>query len=297
MPIHSDKNMYPGINPHLNSALQQTNGGWPTFHKDHITHIRETLDLLLPENYFSASEDSLQIGTYDLYTNAPLNKPNVLIPDVTIYSQFSKKTEEFPLRGRASSLTLPLIETIDDVKEITSVLIYQMVDSSRAGKPIVRIELLSPSNKPAGSNYKAYRVKRMDAINAGMCLIEIDYLHEQSPILVRMPSYTEHQADAHPYNIIISDPRPEITQGTTNIYAFGVLERLPIIDIPLNNGEFVTLDFSVIYNRTLESSRLFRRILVDYEQEPVNFAAYHEADQLKIREQMTKIAAEYKLNL
>ncbi|MBC7872315.1 MAG: DUF4058 family protein [Chitinophagaceae bacterium] len=282
--------MYPGINPHLNSALQQTNGGWPTFHKDHITHLREILDLLLPENYFSASEDSLQIGTYDLLTNTPLSKSSVLIPDVAIYSQFSKKTEEFQLRGRSSSLTLPLIETIDDVQEITSVLIYKIVESSRAGKPVVRIELLSPSNKPSGSNYYAYRAKRMDAINAGMRLVEIDYLHEQGPVLVRLPSYANQQPDAHPYSIIVSDPRPEITQGTTNIYAFGVLESLPLIDIPLDNQDFVTLDFGTIYNRTVESSRLFRRILVDYEQEPINFTAYSEADQQKIREHMAKIA-------
>jgi len=28
MPIRADRNMYPGINPHLNSALQQSGGGW-----------------------------------------------------------------------------------------------------------------------------------------------------------------------------------------------------------------------------------------------------------------------------
>ncbi len=32
MSIQADTNLYPGINPHLNSRLQQHNGGWKGFH-------------------------------------------------------------------------------------------------------------------------------------------------------------------------------------------------------------------------------------------------------------------------
>jgi hypothetical protein len=49
MSIRSEKNLYPGINPHLNSFLQQKGGGWQSFHKDYITYLREALDVLLPE--------------------------------------------------------------------------------------------------------------------------------------------------------------------------------------------------------------------------------------------------------
>ncbi len=45
MPLHSDKNLYPGINPHLNSYWQQPDSEWASFHTDYITFTRELLSL------------------------------------------------------------------------------------------------------------------------------------------------------------------------------------------------------------------------------------------------------------
>ncbi|PJF41292.1 MAG: hypothetical protein D6737_05215 [Chloroflexi bacterium] len=39
MAIHVDKNLYLGVNPHLNSALQNQHGEWPSFHKDYIFEV------------------------------------------------------------------------------------------------------------------------------------------------------------------------------------------------------------------------------------------------------------------
>jgi len=47
MPIHSDENLCPGINPHLNSALQQRNGGWKSFHAYHLIHMADQLNAIL----------------------------------------------------------------------------------------------------------------------------------------------------------------------------------------------------------------------------------------------------------
>jgi hypothetical protein len=40
MPIHSNHNLYPGVNAHLNSLLQQKNGRWQSFHGAHIEHLQ-----------------------------------------------------------------------------------------------------------------------------------------------------------------------------------------------------------------------------------------------------------------
>jgi len=297
MPLHSDKNLYPGINPHLNSELQQPDNEWASFHTDYITFTRELLDKLLPEDYYVASETSLQIGTCDRFTDQPLAKPSKTIPDIIVLSGSASASAHLaPIRGNPT-LTLPLIDTIDEEEELSAVVIYHAERGNRRGRPVTRIELLSPANKLGGSHYASYLTKRKETLYSGLRLIEIDYLHEKYPLLARIPSYPDRDTLAFPYAVIVSDPRPSVEDGITSVFNFGVLDNIPVIDIPLEGADFVTLDFGIVYNRTMESSKMFRRILVDYEQEPVNFAAYHEADQLKIREQMTKIAAEYKLNL
>ena len=66
MPLHSDQNLYPGINPHLNSIIQKESGEWESFHNDHITNIREHLDATLPPGYLARTEKSLQISEIPL---------------------------------------------------------------------------------------------------------------------------------------------------------------------------------------------------------------------------------------
>jgi hypothetical protein len=65
MAIRSKTNLYPGINPHLNSALQQVEGDWQSFHAYHIIKIADTLNEILPEAYYAKPEQSLQIKIND----------------------------------------------------------------------------------------------------------------------------------------------------------------------------------------------------------------------------------------
>jgi hypothetical protein len=60
MPIHSKTNLYPGINAHLNSFLQQEGGGWESFHAEHIIDLRRVLAQTLPRGYYAVAEKSLQ---------------------------------------------------------------------------------------------------------------------------------------------------------------------------------------------------------------------------------------------
>jgi hypothetical protein len=63
--IQSRDNLFSGINPHLMSFLQTPGSGattstFPSFHKDHITHIKDFLNDVLPPHYIALSEPSLQ---------------------------------------------------------------------------------------------------------------------------------------------------------------------------------------------------------------------------------------------
>lgn len=243
MAIRADRNLYPGVNPHLNSFLQQPNGGWKGFHNLFLAQIYAALEQRLPAAYYVANEQSLQIGIYD-------------------------------------------------AEYVASLVIYRMVEGGFPGEPVTRIELLSPANKAPGSDYALYLMKREETLYSGLRLVEIDLLHERRPILRAVPSYPDREANASPYSITINDPRPTFQQGMARIYTFGVLDPLPALDIPLDDDDTVTVDFGAAYHATVNNSRLFRSILVDYEQLPAPFDAYAPDDQQRIREFMAKLADE-----
>lgn len=68
MPIYSAKNLYPGVNPHLNSALQAGNI-WGSFYLEHLHDLTTAMDTLLAEGFYIAPVWSL-IGSEDFYLMA-----------------------------------------------------------------------------------------------------------------------------------------------------------------------------------------------------------------------------------
>jgi hypothetical protein len=294
MAIHSDKNLYPGINPHLNSRLQKSGGGWKGFHNSHLTDIARAVDARLPSGYYIANEQSLQVGTYDAETLSPVDKPSLSYPDIAVFREGSTGSQSVSESHDIPTLTLPLLELIDEPEEyIGSLVIYRLESGDYPGAPVTRIELLSPANKAPGSDYGAYLSKRAETLYSGVRLVEIDYLHERRPVIPRVPSYPDHEQNAYPYHIIVSDPRPNVPKGKADIFRFGILDPLPTINIPLDAADTVAINFNEVYQLTFESVRVFRTVLVDYEQAPINFDAYTPADRDAIRERMAAIAEEH----
>jgi hypothetical protein len=287
MSIRADHNLYPGINPHLNSALQQPGGGWRSFHAHHLIHIADLLDATLPPGYTAKPEESIQISLLpDEFNPGP---PQRSIPDILIVrtsdalwsSSGTALAEPEP-----PTLVLPVWERLlDDPEDSLSGLVLY-----KARQPVTRIELLSPANKPGGSHYGTYLQHRQETLRAGLRLVEIDYLHERSPIKRDIPSYRDREPNAFPYHILINDPRPAIDQGQTRIFSRGVLDLLPVIRIPLGDDDGVQFNTGEAYNFTL-SRRTYTED-IDYAQEPVNMSAYTEADQSAIRARMAQIAQE-----
>lgn len=153
MPIRSKTNLYAGINPHLNSALQQKGGDWRSFHSYHIIHIAEYLNQHLPEAYVAKPEKSLPNGTYD-GESLPIraSSPQADIPI---------SHEEPPITGQTPDmiqtdtpvLTLPMALYVDTDDELDSLVICH----DRSGKAVTRLELLSSANMPKGSQASIQR--------------------------------------------------------------------------------------------------------------------------------------------
>ena len=290
MPIHFRENQYNGINAHLHSLLQRDGGGWEVFHGAYITYLTEAIDSILPEGYYVLNEKSLQINMLDLSTG-DANRSRSR-PDLSIY----ERTESSPraitfASASAPTLILSIPETLPDEDYLQSAIIYQQVSDETI--PIVRIELLSPANKPGGSYSDVYTEKRKEALESRSRLIELDFLHETRSHISVLPSYPRKEPKAHPYLVAVSDPHPSLEKGYTTIYGFDVDSLIPKIEVPLSGDDTVSIDFNAAYNRTFASNRYYGTILVDYEQLPVNFESYSEADQQRIREQMKLVQAKH----
>ncbi|MDX1994037.1 MAG: DUF4058 family protein [bacterium] len=157
------------------------------------------------------------------------------------------------------------------------------------GQAVTRIELLFPDVKVNGSQQQQYREQRIHTLQSGVVLIEIDLIHELPPILPAIPSYLDQEANASPYAIFVSNPRPTLSQGSVHVYQAGVLDHLPTVPIPLTGSDDILLNFDNVYHETFRASRLFS-MLVDYEQLPVNVDRYSPADQQRIKALMDEIA-------
>jgi hypothetical protein len=281
MPIKSDKNLYPGVNAHLNSHLQKPNGGWGDFHGRHITHIAEALDAGLPSGYYTREETGLQIREQ---VEPPSPRSSRTVPDVTVYqSAPSSGVAVLEATVNSPAASIPLADTLTDEDYLMSVVIYD-----EAERPITRIEVLSPANKPPGAHHEQYAEKRSQTLHSGLNMVEVDYLHQTRPVILGVRSYADGEKGAFPYMIVVSDPHPTFDEGLAHIYGFGVDAELPKVRIPLKGKDAVALDFGAVYTQTFESSRYFRMV-VDYEQEPTLFEKYAQADRERIEVRLASI--------
>ncbi len=292
MPIHSRKNLYPGINLHLNSYLQGEPGGWQSFHAEHIVDLARTIRHALPPGYFTRSERSLQIASYDAATGTESRSSTV--PDVLVLRSRSAQSQPPSAVADAAqpgmTLALPaLFEDDEDEDTLNGLVIYQVVAGKLPGKPVTRVELLSPGNKPGHAHYAYYMSKRRLVLESDLRLVELDYLNQTPPLSPVLPTYPAE--GAAPFSILVSDPRPSYDAGTTAIYPIGVHETLPTINIPLEGADLVQVDFAAAYNTTYEALDYLDDI-VDYAAEPVALDSYSPADQQRIRDLLAMIRAQ-----
>ncbi len=283
------ENPYPGLNAHLNSLLQTPGTEdqpsiWHSFHTLHIAHIAEALNAQLPDHYIAFSEQSLQKRTSDDdFGTIEVQRPQ---PDVTVFQQGTGVVVAVAV-ALEPTWQARIADVLEPVKQPRAVIIRELLPQGKLGRIVTRIELLSPSNKPFHRHYPAYEARRMEAIDSDVPLIEIDYLHESRSVLLQLPIYPSHP-DAHPYSIIVSDPRPNWTEGKISVYAFGVGEPMARFPVPLANDERLVFDLTPVYQHTFLAGRWGN--LLNYTTAPERFDIYSPTDQERIRALMTKSA-------
>ncbi len=273
MKVGSVKNQYGGINPHLHS-LWQAQGGWNSFHTAHIADLNKTLKgQLLPMGYTAEIEASLQIRRVG-------ETSTEIETDITIYDLYSTRAQQ--------ALPKLLAESEISEKQYGAIAIYER---QAKGQPVAWIELLSPSNKGSSRDAETYREKRLKVLQSGIVYVEIDYLHESLPTFPLIHDYRGRKGsatNAHPYRLIVIDPRPEFDAGEAWVSEFDVDQPIPTVTIPLNSDDTLDFDFGIPYAKTFEEM-LYGAELVDYSQLPVNFDHYSEPDRVRIVARMLAV--------
>ncbi len=292
MAIQSIRNPYRGINPHLHSRWQNR-GGWNSFHANHISDLTRALKRVLePLGYDAETEYSLQIRR----PSEGIARPRA---DVLIREQTPIRPQ---VSGTISGMVAPELELpmsavldLDEGDDLYAAIAIAPIIEGDAdqGEPVAWIELLSPANKPGGSDVTEYRAKRHLLLQTGLVLVELDYLHQTLALIPRIPVYFAPgrsdvpEADSHPYHITVIDPRPEFMNGKSRTRFADVDQPLPVVTIPLAGADQVTFDFDAPYQRTLTELTYGR--LVDYRQLPDHFDSYSPADQTRIAARMVAI--------
>jgi hypothetical protein len=281
MPVQSRKNQYLGVNAHLHSFWQATKT-WNRFHNIHITHLIEALrEQLLPLGYVAEIEESLQIRRLD----SP-EPPRRLQSDVVVYDTSADRSS-LSVAHMAELTVAEIIEERGVEHPYFAITLQPLSPDLTTGDAVAWIELLSPTNKGNTEDAKTYLGKRRALLDTGIVFVELDYLHETPPTSARFADYSQQETDAHPYRILVLDPRPDVRHGPANIYEFDVDVAIPTVNIPLNAGDIVTVDFDAPYQQMFE--RVFYGYNLDYHKFPMNFERYSEADQTRIARRMLAV--------
>lgn len=289
MPLQLRTNPYAGVNAHLQSYLQtpgteEQPSQYSSFHAHHVNDIARFLNRVLPNNYVARTEQSLQLTWVD--SDYHQQRPR---PDISIYQQVQSTQTEAVAEMIVDPVALRISDTVDPERDFVPSVVIHTTEQDKIGSVVARVELLSPSNMYNRNGYTDYRQSRNRALFSGVVLVEINYLHEFTPPLLRVPVYATHST-AKPYAIYVSDPRLQVEAGPVYVYGAGIDEALPPFTIPLVGGEQLDFDLGAVYHTTYEEGRWWKN--VDYSQPPLRFESYTLRDQEIIRAKMTQIAAE-----
>jgi hypothetical protein len=236
---------------------------WPGVHQRLITYLGDALNALLPPHYVADIGERLYV----------VQPERSIYPDVVVVEPPAAAFR--PERGTGGTTVVlhsdpPWVLTVEPIEQREVFIeILSVGDTSRV---VTIIEVLSPSNKTAGSEGRQlYLTKQHEILQSATHLLEIDLLH-----------YGEHTVAA---------PRVSLTEmgtwtylvclhrggqgGRYEVWATTLRQRLPRIRVPLAAGDAdVVLDLQAVFDRCYDEGAYARRL--DYRRDPSTPLVQHE---------------------
>ena len=246
---------FPGMDPYLEDPIL-----WPGVHQSLITYLRDALNTRLPTRYVANLNERLYIGRPE----------RAIIPDAMVLERSSPARPPRGNPGAVGGVAVAVAEEVaadppwvleaDEVRE-------GYIEILRARQPdrvVAVIELLSPSNKAAGTEgRRAYAVKQRDVLLGAAHLIEIDLLRGGEHSVVASPDCLV-RCGAYDYVCSLSrGDRRHIVEAWTST----VRRRLPRIALPLLDGDpDLVVELQPLLDRCYDLGAYER--LIDYSPDP-----------------------------
>jgi len=222
---------FPGMDPYLEKN--------PIFHELHTQMLSEAQAQLQPQlrpKYVARLERHFSEGSvWD--TPAEMISLAGKEPDLTVAAAVStseqKSTAVLPAPTASATQELEADEL--ELRKQRRIVIYVRTQPRQA---VASIELLSPSNKAAGTVGQArYLEKRSSALHGGLHWIEIDLLRggQRPPMALTLPQPSDYLAYV---------AQATLTGWKHFGYAWNLRDPLPTVPIPLLGSDRALLDLS-----------------------------------------------------
>ena len=235
------KSPFPGVDPYLEQH-------WGDIHTSLIVYIRDQLTDQLPSDLHARVEESVSV---DLDESTRWIYPDITVverPDASSSAAVAVADEVI-----AEPTIIPLVHEKPTKRHI------EIVDLNNGNRVVTAIELLSPANKQEEAGRSAYRRKQREYIEAGVNLVEIDFIRTGSFIVAapegRIPwdmrtpfiicirrAYRPEQAEI--ISVALEQPVPNFRLPLRQTDADAVLRLQPLLDDCYRRGRYASIDYS-----------------------------------------------------
>ena len=248
---------FPGMDPYLEAP-----DIWPDLHEALAGELRAELNLLLPQPYYARLEVRPEVGIVDDAGTA-----RRIVPDVAVIKPRDAPTAPATVTVSERRATISASVEVIVAAEALRHQVVEIRDVSRGHKLITLIEIVSPSNKRAGVDRRAYLRKQREVLESDASLVEIDLLRSGERLLpnAELEAYLVGLDPQPAYLVLVNRAWCRLgVEMAYQLFAVSLREILPCIAIPLRAGEDeVTLDLQWIFNQTYDRGP-YRRGAVDY---------------------------------
>jgi hypothetical protein len=238
------KSPFPGMDPYLEAH-------WRDVHTRLITYVSDQLQEQLPDGLLSRVEENVLIDFEDegqLWSR----------PDVQVTENSSAKKNAASVTG-PSNVATPVVILADSPETERHITI---IDPASGGRVVTAIEILSPTNKLPGEGRSTYRRRQRDYLAAGINLVEIDLIRTGDYVLSAPWMSIPPEKHAPYMACIFRAAKPELRM----LYPMPLRERLPIIPIPLREGDRdIVLDLQQLIDQCYQRGRYN---VINYEKDP-----------------------------
>ena len=234
------KSPFPGVDPYLEQY-------WGDIHTSLMVYIRDQLTDQLPSDLQARVEESVSVDLDE--------SPRWIYPDITVV-ELPDASAAAAVAVANAVITEPTIIPLSNEKPTQRHI--EIVDLNSGNRVVTAIELLSPANKQEEAGRSVYRRKQREYIEAGVNLVEIDFIRTGSFIVAapegRIPwdmrtpfiicirrAYRPEHAEI--ISVALEQPVPNFRIPLRQTDADAVLRLQPLLDDCYLRGRYASIDY------------------------------------------------------